>query len=186
MKWLRTDKNKQSSGTFSEGTSPQLLLQSVKDAHEEILLLRGRLAEYKWLEEALRERTHELNERMKELESLYAISSCLMNHRLSFEQMINAVIKEMPHGWQCPQATCVRIVVDGREFVSPNFRRASLRQSVNIRLDDKPIGEVEVCLLPEFAQGQSLTFLHEEQTLLNIIALWLGETLRYRTETKKG
>lgn len=164
----------------SEDISPQLLLQSIKDAHEEILLLRGRLAEYKWLEEALRERTHELNERMKELECLYAVSSCLMNHRLSFEQMMNAVIKEMPRGWQYPKATCVRIIVHGREFASPNFRSAPCRQYVTIQRDDTPIGIVEICLLPEFAQGQSLAFLKEEQALLNIIALWLGEMLRYR------
>lgn len=186
MKWLRTDKNKQSSGTFSEETSPQLLLQSVKDAHEEILLLRGRLAEYKWLEEALRERTHELDERMKELECLYAVSSTLLNRRLSFEQKMSAVIKEMPRGWQYPKATCVRIVLDGREFTSRNFRRTDTRQAAEIRLDERAAGEAEVCVLPELTQSQPLTILHEERTLLNIIALWLGEALRENTKTRKG
>ena len=184
MKLSREEHKTRLTNAPSEEISPQLLLQSIKEAHEEILLLRGRLAEYKWLEEALRERTHELNERMKELESLYAISSCLMNRRLSFEQMINAVIKEMPRGWQCPQATCVRIVVNSREFASSNFRRTELRQCAKIHIDGQLAGEIDVYLLPEAAQGQSLTLLHEEQTLLNIIALWLGETLRHRTEKK--
>ncbi len=186
MKLLREEHKIRLTDAPSEELSPQLLLQSIKDAHEEILLLRGRLAEYKWLEEALRERTHELNERMKELECLYAVSSCLMNHRLSFGQMMNALIKEMPRGWQYPKATCVRIVVGDREFASRNFRRTETRQRASIRIDDRTEGKIEVCVLPELAQGQPLTMLHEEQTLLNIIALWLGEMLRYRPETKKG
>ncbi len=180
MKWLHDDKKKRSPDAPSEEVSPQLLLQSIKDAHEEILALRGKLAEYKWLEEALRERTHELNERMKELECLYALSSSLMNHRLSLEQVLHAVVKDMPHGWQYPQATCVRIAVNDRECASPNFRRTSFSQCVAICIDNQPVGEVEVCLLPEAAQGQQLTILNEERTLLNIIALWLGETLRHR------
>ena len=185
MKLPQTEKNTRLPDVPSEDISPQLLLQSVKDAHEEILLLRGRLAEYKWLEEALHERTHELNERMKELECLYAVSSCLMNQRLSLEQKINAIIKEMPRGWQYPQATCVRIIVNDREFASRNFRRTEAKHRVNIRIDDRMAGEVEVCVLPELTQGQPATILHEEQTLLNIIALWLGETLRYSSKTKK-
>ena len=180
MKLSREENKTRLTNAPSEDISPQLLLQSIKDAHEEILLLRGRLAEYKWLEEALRERTHELDERMKELECLYAVSSILMNRRLSFEQKMSAVLKEMPRGWQYPQATCARIVLDGREFTSRNFRRTDTRQTAAIHLDERAAGEVEVCVLPELTQGQPLTILHEERTLLNIIALWLGETLRHR------
>jgi len=186
MKSLQHEKKIRLPDAPSEDISPQLLLQSVKDAHEEILLLRGRLAEYKWLEEALRERTHELNERMKELECLYAVSSTLMNRRLSFEQKMSAVIKEMPRGWQYPKATCVRIVLDGREFTSRNFRSTDTRQTAAIHLDERAAGEVEVCVLPELTQGQPATILHEEQTLLNIIALWLGEALRENINTRKG
>ena len=94
-----------------------MLLQSLKDAHEENLVLRAKLLEYQWLEESLRQRTRELNERMKELDCLYTVSSSLLDHHMPFERVLAMIVKDIPRGWQYPKATGVRLVFNGREYI---------------------------------------------------------------------
>jgi len=62
-------------------------LNSHKEAHGEVLTLQAKVAEYKWLEDAIRRRTRELSERVKELTCLYAVSSCLTRRELTLEHI---------------------------------------------------------------------------------------------------
>lgn len=149
----------------------QEMRQALKDAHEEVLALRAKIAEYQWLEECLRQRTRQLNERMKELACLYSIAACFSSEHLPLEQILSAIVDKIPEGWQIPKATCARILLYDKAYASPSFRQTSAKQTAPIHVDGKPIGRIEVCLLPELRRSQGISFLQEERNLLNAIAL---------------
>lgn len=174
MKWWCFTQRKKSQHAAFDAYQEQNLMQALKEAHEEVLTLQAKVDEYKWLEEALRRRTRELNERVKELGCLYTITTCLTSHNL-IDQMLDFIVKEMPYGWQNPKATCARIVLGEREYKSPRFHQTSLKQSASICKDGRQIGMLEVHLLPEPILNDQKHFLPEEQKLLNAIALWLGD-----------
>ncbi len=179
-KFLRFFKPNNSNPTnIKSGNEPDFK-RELQNAHKEVLALQGKLEEYKWLEGALRSRTWELNERMKELDCLYSLVSYSASDSFTIDQLLQFVMKQIPYGWQNPQATCVRIVLDGCEYLSSRFRQTSLKQSADIYHNGKQIGVLEIYVLPEIMKNQAQPFLNEEQKLLNAIALWLGEIIGHK------
>lgn len=120
MKWWWFTQRKKSKHASFDTYQEQDLMQALKEAHEEVLTLQAKVDEYEWLEEALRKRTREFNERVKELTCLYVISSCLTKRELTLEQKCECVVKEIPYGWQHPQAMGVHLILHDREYTVCN------------------------------------------------------------------
>jgi len=76
----------------------------------------------------------------------------------------------IPSGWQYPDITCVRILFNGQEFRTENFREAIWKQSRGILLRGNPIGTLEVGYLEERPDSEEGPFLREERSLINAIA----------------
>jgi nitrate/nitrite-specific signal transduction histidine kinase len=166
--------------THADSISKAELLDALKKAHEQIQHLESHIAEYKWLEGALRRRTCELSERVKELDCLYAISSRLANPTGSLQKILADIVDIMPRGWQYPGATCVRLVLNGCEYRTSNFCKTKLKQTAFIRKGNKRIGVLEVYLLPSPVHNQYQPFLPQEKQLLGVIAIWIGVIIEYR------
>lgn len=166
--------------TDTDSISKAELLDALKEAHEQVQHMENLLAEYKWLEGALRRRTCELSERVKELDCLYAISSRLANPTDALHKILTDIVNIMPRGWQYPKATCVRLVLNGYEYRTSNFCETKLKQSAFIRQGNKRIGVLEVYLLLSPGYDKYQFFLPQEQQLLDVIAMWIGVIIEYR------
>jgi len=155
------------------------LLDALKEAQEQIENLENRIAEYKWLEGAFRKRTFELSERVKELDCLYAISSRLANPQGSLQKLLANIVDIMPHGWQYPKSTCVRLKLNDHEYQTSNFIESKLKQAVSIYKGNKRIGILEVRLIPSPIHDKHQPFLPQEKQLLDVIAIWIGVTVEF-------
>jgi hypothetical protein len=148
------------------------LASQVKKLHERIVKLEGLLDESRWVEESLRNRTRQLNERIKELECLYAISD-RMKAGLSGDQLFQEIAELLPRGWQRPDSARARIVLGGREYRSAGFQQSVQSLSTPVTVGGKQAGFVEVVYV-----GKNLPeplFMKEEQHLLEAVASWLSE-----------
>ncbi|MCF8077741.1 MAG: PAS domain S-box protein [Desulfobacterales bacterium] len=154
--------------------APEMLLGKVKvflelDRHrEELRRHRDRL------DLLVEERTAELKERVKEIRCLYAVSEFVAKPLASIEETLAAAVKQIPSGWQYPEITCARILLEGREFATARFRETPWMQSADIVLKEGAVGAVAVCYLekrPERAEGP---FLKEERDLIDDLARQLG------------
>lgn len=139
------------------------------------------LAERKRAEEAIRERTHHLGERVKELNCLYSISRLVERPGISLEDILQGTVGLIPPAWQYPEVTCARITLQGQEFRTGNFRESNWRQTADIIVLDQQIGTVEVCYLEERPRRDEGPFLKEERSLIDTIAHTLGRA----TENKR-
>jgi len=166
--------------TDADSISKAELLDALKEAHEQIQDMKNLLAEYKWLEGALRRRTGELSERVKELDCLYTISSRLANPTDSLQKILADIVNIMPRGWQYSEATCVRLILNGYEYRTSNFCETKLKRSTFIRQGNKRIGVLEVYLLPSPVHDKYQPFLPQEKQLLDVIAMWIGVFIEYR------
>ncbi|UCC63938.1 MAG: PAS domain S-box protein, partial [Anaerolineae bacterium] len=82
---------------------------------------------------ALRERTHELDERVKELDCLYGLSRLSERPGVSLEEIYQGTVELIPPAWQHPQITGARVVVGDQEFRTENFAEdAPCQQSADI------------------------------------------------------
>lgn len=135
------------------------------------------ITERRAYEKALREKTHELEERIKELNCLYGISKVIENRDLSLNETLRGVVDLIPQGWQYPEITCASIILQDREFNTENFAGPVSKQSADIIVYGKIRGILEVGYLEEPPVSDEGPFLKEERDLIDTIAARLGRVL---------
>lgn len=148
--------------------------------------LEKEAAKHKKMEEVMQDQTYVLGERIKELNCLYAISRLMEKPGISFDEILRGVINLIPPAWQYPEFTCTRIILEGKEFRTENFRETAWKQASEIRAYGKTIATLEVYYLEERAERGEGPFLKEEMNLLTVIAERLGRiTERMRGEEER-
>jgi DNA-binding CsgD family transcriptional regulator len=115
-----------------------------------------------------------LQERIKELNCLYAIAQLAERGEGPIEDILEVVVTIIPPSWQYPDITCARIDYQGAVYMSPGFTLTRWCQSAPIHLQGEPVGEVTVCYTEETPQSFEGPFLHEERVLLDAIAERIG------------
>ena len=131
----------------------------------------------------LRQLTHELSERVKELNCLYAISQLVENPDISLEEILQRIVELLPPAWQYPDITCARLIIEGQEFRTKAFSEAPWKLAQDIRVNDKLIGSLEVYYVEEVSESDEDPFLKEERAFINMIAERIGTTIeRMRAE----
>jgi PAS domain S-box-containing protein len=113
-----------------------------------------------------------LNERVKELTTLYQVSQLLNDERLSRAEALNRVVNILPAGWQYPEITAARICVEDTEYATANFSEGFHRQQAEISDGSNSLGTIEVVYLEKkgshaFAEEP---FMVDERSLINMVA----------------
>ncbi len=129
------------------------------------------------VETQLHELTHDLVERIKELNCLYSISRLVEQENISLDTILQGVVDLIPPAWQYPDVTCARIRLKYKEFKTPNFRQINRRQTETILVNGRRAGTVEVCYLEERPDEYEGPFLKEERDLIHGIAERLGNII---------
>ena len=139
--------------------------------------LKAEIVERKRTEEALRKLTDALNERIKELNCLYSICYFVEKQYPMLEEKLQSIANLLPTGWQYPEIACARILLEGKEYRSDNFKETRWKQASEIIVHGESIGTLEVFYLEERPIIDEGPFLKEERSLINAIAIELGEMI---------
>jgi len=152
------------------------LISEVNILRKEIAKLKRLASRRKEAENALQQRTHDLSERIKELNCLYGLSKLVSEHDKNLEEILKETAKLIPPSWQYPDVTCARIKYGKKVFKTDNFKKTRWVQKADIIASSNKIGEIEVYYtknMPELYEGP---FLKEERHLINALAERLGKT----------
>ena len=137
-------------------------------------------------EEALLKQTHDLGERVKEVNCLYSISKLLEKPDISLEKILQETAELIPPASQYPEITCARIILDGQEYKTEKFRETIWKMASDIMVHGKRIGTVEVYFLEEKPEKDKGPFLKEERNLIEAISQRSGKIIeRKRVEEEK-
>jgi PAS domain S-box-containing protein len=134
------------------------------------------------VEEALWQKTHDLGERVKELNCLYGIANLVEQQDISLEEILQRTVDLIPPSWQYPEITCARIIIQDREWKTKNFRETIWKQTSDIKTHGELSGNLEVYYLEENPEIDEGPFLREERNLINAIAMLTGRIV----ERKQG
>ncbi len=126
-------------------------------------------------EQALQKLAHDLNERVKELGCLHNISNLVETPGISIEEICAGLVELIPPGWQYPEITCARVILNGKEYSTANCAHSPWQQTAEIWAHGEQIGSLEVAYLQERPEHDDGPFLKEERELLNSIARRLGK-----------
>ncbi|MCF8131017.1 MAG: PAS domain S-box protein [Deltaproteobacteria bacterium] len=134
-------------------------------------------------EDALHETMRRLDERVKELNCLYALSNLVEKRGTSLNEIVQGTLDLIPPAMQYPEITCARITLEGKAFKTTKYEAAKWRQVADIISHGEKIGRLEVGYLEVNPAWKKDPFLEEERTLLNVIAERLGRIVeRKRAE----
>ncbi|MCD6356702.1 MAG: PAS domain S-box protein, partial [Anaerolineaceae bacterium] len=126
----------------------------------------------------LKKQAHTLEERVKELNCLYDISSLVETPGISLLEILRGCVELLPPAWQYPQITCARITLRGREYKTKNFRETKWKLSREIEVEGKRVGAVAVFYLEKRPKSDVGPFLKEEQELIKAVAEHLGKIIQ--------
>jgi len=123
---------------------------------------------------------YDMAKRIKELNCLYEFSQLVEQNDNSLDCIFQGSTNLIAKSWQYSKITCVRVIFEGREFKTDNFRQTQWVQSADILAGNKKSGVVEVYYLQECPQSDEGPFLKEERKLLNTLAERLGYIVKHR------
>jgi len=128
-------------------------------------------------DDVLEKVSHDLRERVKELDCLYGISNLLETPGISLEEIIRGTLRILPAALQYPEVTCGRITLDHRVFRTKNFQETSWKLASDILVNDEHRGTLEVFYKEERPQSHEGPFLKEERKLIDAVAEKLGKII---------
>jgi len=117
----------------------------------------------------LNQRTHELSERVKELNCFYELEKISRTEKITIEKLLKSAVRLLPPSWEYPDITGVCIVFDGKKYKTKNFKRTKWMQSADIVVDNKKAGCIEVCYLEEKPDMDEGPFLRDERYLIDAV-----------------
>ena len=130
--------------------------------------------------EKLRQRTHDLGKRVKELTCLYSISNFINKQGVSLDEIFQGVVDFIPPAYQYPEITCARIIFEDQAYKTSNFDETVWRLESDITVESKLAGKLEVCYLEEKPEIDEGPYLKEERELINAITELLGRTISHK------
>jgi two-component sensor histidine kinase/CheY-like chemotaxis protein len=152
----------------------------VNKLEKKMLDLEKEITVRKEAEEALRQRTHDLGKRVKELSCLFEIDEITRKEGLTVEEVLEKTVRIIPPSWQYPEITGSCITFENRKYKTKNFKETKWMQRVDIIVNAKKAGLVEVCYLEEKPEDYEGPFLKEERDLIKGIVERLAQFIEHK------
>jgi PAS domain S-box-containing protein len=132
------------------------------------------LAERQRAEAALARQTHELTERLKELNCLLSIAELTERPGLTIAEVCRSIVELIPPACQHADVAVARLILGEAEFATKNFRKTPWIFSCDLMVKGRIAGRLEVCHLEPRPEADDGPFLKEEKTLLQAVARLTG------------
>lgn len=111
-----------------------------------------------------------LRERVKELTCLYGIAKVVEQPEITLEEILQNIVELLPPGWQYPEITGGRIVLNNSSYTTSNFQESPYKQKADIVVSGESRGFVEVVYVEKKPVLDEGPFLREERNLIDAIA----------------
>lgn len=119
--------------------------------------------------------------KIKELNNLYSMVNLVIEQGVTVEKVFRETIKHISDGMRYPELTCSRIIFDGKEFRTENFKKTKWKEYRDIVVRGKETGAVEVYYLKKRPGSSRGLFSKEEKKIIegvsNIISTYLERKL---------
>ncbi len=135
------------------------------------------ISERKRAEEEKTRLLRENEERLKELNCLYAISRVAGSSVGGPDEVFQEIVDLIPAGWQYPEIACARVTIGKREYKTSDFKETKWRLARDIMVNGATIGSVEVFYSEEKPVAGEGPFLNEERALIDAISERFGSII---------
>lgn len=121
-----------------------------------------------------------LNERIKELNCLYALADLIEKPSISLDEIFQGTVDLISTAMRYPEIAYAQITLEGVAFKTRNHKATQWRQVADIIAHGKKIGRLEVGYQEEKPEWEEAPFLKEEKALLNAVAERMGRIVEHK------
>ena len=121
-----------------------------------------------------------LEKHSKELHCLYEFVRLTNLYGTFSANLFRRLIGLIPPGFQFPEITSVRVLIDNEEFQSKNFRESPWTLKQEIYVCGESLGSIQVYYLEDKPLEYEGPFLREEVRLIHALSEYLGTLQEYR------
>jgi signal transduction histidine kinase len=139
--------------------------QEMLETMAQVGTLLGRIIERVRAEEDQGELLSSLQERVKELTSLYGVASLVQTSKSMAEVFQNLESQIIP-GMQYPELTQVKVIFEDQVYVSKNFNDSADKLSCDITINDERRGSLEISYSKVQPSSDEGPFLKEERDMI--------------------
>lgn len=150
--------------------------RELSDLKEHYRQLLEEIQELRLRETQYQKHTHDLTERVKELNCLYTIFD-LTDKGQSLESILGGAVKIIPAAMQYPDISCACIEWDAHQYRSEFFFESDISYRSQIMAAEVKFGWVKVFYRETDSLSRGKFFLGEEKKLIDEIALHLGNVI---------
>jgi PAS domain S-box-containing protein len=137
------------------------------------------ITEQAYAENALKNKTKELKDRLRELSCLYEISTLMAGENNSLDEILRKAVYTIPASWQYPETACAKISLDsGISISSGNWEETEWVQYSDIISAKRVIGSIQVAYLEEKPGCDEGPFKNEERNLLDVLGIMIGDFIQ--------
>jgi hypothetical protein len=104
------------------------------------------------------------------LNCLYDISSLRAGTSFSLDDVLQTVVDYIPSATNYPEIACARIVLDGYEFATNDYKDTKWKLTQDIMVNNERFGALEICYVEENESGNEERQLHDRSNSL-IVAI---------------
>ncbi len=140
--------------------------------------------EYRKIERGLGQREHDLQERIKELSCLYRLTDLVETPNITLVELFQRAVGIIAASWRYPEVAWARIIVNGQESRTANYRDSAWIQRGDIKVHGRPAGRVEVGYLEQRPEADEGPFLKEERHLIEAVAARFGRIIERVTASE--
>jgi PAS domain S-box-containing protein len=135
-----------------------------------LIALQREIAKREEAEKKTNQTVYNLEERVKELKTLYAVSHILQDEDASVKNLLSEIAELLPAGWQHPDIAAARVFFSGTEYATSNYKPSAYSQLAEAVTDSGSVLGIEVVYLQKAPESYEGPFLKEERNLIDAIA----------------
>ncbi len=128
----------------------------------------------------------QLQQRLKNLNCLYALSKIVNRQNTPLEQIFQETVNLIRQTYRYPENTYVRLVIDGIRYQTEDFEKSESSRQVQIKTHNGDAGTIEVYRKGEKPENKENPLITEEEdSLLCAVAEWLGSIAERKKAEEK-
>lgn len=152
-------------------------LKIYRSERDRLAVIMNDISDRRRAEEAFWNQQQKLDNRVRELATLYAMTGIVERPGITLDVVLREVASILPGGWFHPEDAGARIVLDDQEYLSAGFCETPWRQRSPLIIHGRIAGKIEICYRHEHPHRDEGPFLIEERSLINTVAERLGRTV---------
>jgi PAS domain S-box-containing protein len=122
----------------------------------------------------------DLEERVKELKTLYTVSRILQDENTSSTKLFREIAEALPPGWQFPEITAASVSIAGADYTTNNYSPTECYQRAEMKTFNGTKVAIEVVYLETRPEADEGPFLKEERSLITMLVEMLKNNLEWR------